>query len=312
MDTVLALNNSPYYYFRPSNQRSIGYTLPFTDRIVSKIADVVIRLQRDLGLDFIPGIQLGSESDSAVRNPGKVRAMRRIAEEKGIEYVLHLPDQLVPGTYLRSGFKDRLLGIVQGNHGKSVGEFEREVCKRLDAASDLGCRFLVMHLPNGPIESKERVIGYLRGEIADSLNEHGLKMCIENINNKGNPFYGNITNLGDLVESIGPPYHICFDYGHYLVDRSNIDVGEVSAICRSTTVFHVHINDRISDKHLFLGERPGDADGNVLEEVEGAYLQYALKGVGIAGRAFVIERNRPFRYDQLKSSVELLFGSLLS
>jgi len=312
MDTVLALNNSPYYYFRPSNQRSIGYTLPFTERIVSRLADIVFRVRDDLGIKFIPGIQLGSESDGAVRNAGKIRALNRISEEKGIEYIVHLPDQLVPGRFIRKGLQQRLLGIVQGNHSSSINEFEDEVIKRVLAAAELNSCNMVMHLPNGPVENQERVKSYLQGRISDILSENDITMCIENCNNEGGPFYGDPRNISSLVNDLDGPYMTCFDYGHYLVERDEIKLDDVISFCDGSRVFHVHINDKASDKHLFLGERPDDADSKILDRVEKVYLEDILTKVDPIGKTFVLERNRPFDYDVLRSSVELLLSSLLS
>jgi sugar phosphate isomerase/epimerase len=313
MDTVLALNNSPYYYFRLSNQRSIGYALPLTDRIVSKLADIMLLLSEDIDVDFVPGIQLGSESDGAVRSPGKQKALRKISDEKGIEYIVHIPDQLVPGIYIRKGFQQRLLGIVQGNHGKRKLDFEQEVKKRIYGANELECRYMVMHLPNGPLEDRQKIEDYLNGDISDTLSETGIEMCIENCNNENNPYYGSLSNLHALVEGLGDDhYKMCFDYGHYLVDRERIDKDELLEKGLGARVFHVHINDRVSDKHLLLGERPQDADKMALDEVERIYIYDFLGNVDPRGKAFVLERNRPFEYDQIRSSVEMLFGAIFS
>lgn len=311
MDTVLAINNSPYYYFKPSNQRSIGYSLPFTDRIVSKLSDVMIRLRDTLDIDFIPGVQLGSESDRAVLNGRKLRAMKRISEDKGIEYVLHLPDQMVPGAYVKNDLRQRVLGVLQGGHNKSLEDFQREVMRRMDSASYLGCRYVVMHLPNGRSEDQSKIEDYLSGKLRDDIDERGLKLCIENCNNERSPYYGNVGNLMELVCSLGEPYRVCFDYGHYLVEREKVDVDDVKRVCEMTTVFHVHINDMISDKHLFLGERPNGVDPEVLHDVENIYLKNAIKGIGHGSKAFVIERNKPFSFEQLSNSVSLLFSSIL-
>ncbi|HOP08674.1 MAG TPA: TIM barrel protein [Candidatus Methanofastidiosa archaeon] len=312
MDTVLALNNSPYYYFKPSSQRSIGYTWPLTDRIVSKLADVMLDIFDELGLDMIPGIQLGAESDGALRNQRKRRAMRDISAEKGIEYIVHLPDQMVPGSYVKKGFQQQMLGILQGGHGKNIRDFESDVKERIAAADELEARYMVMHLPNGPFEEQAKVESYLTGGVHDILSETGIKMCIENCNNRDNPYYGDISNLHDLVNGLGDPYQMCFDYGHYLVDRDRTDMGELLSKCSGALVFHVHINDRTSDKHLFLGERPADADPTVLDDVEDAYVNCFLRGVDPKGKAFVLERNRQFEHAQIRSSVERLLGPLLS
>jgi len=311
MDTVLAINNSPYYYFKPSNQRSIGFTLPFTDRIVSRLSDVMLLLRDALDIDFTPGVQLGSESDRAILNKRKLRVMRRISEDKGIEYVLHLPDQMVPGIYVKNDLRQRVLGMLQGGHNKSVEDFQSEVMRRMESASYLNCRYAIMHLPNGRNEDRSKIEGYLSGKLRDCIDEMGLKLCIENCNNERHPYYGNIGNLMDLVGSLGSPYEVCFDYGHYLVERENVDVGDVKRVSESTRVFHVHINDMLSDKHLLLGERPAGADPRVLDEVENIYLNKVMRGIGHESRAFVLERNKPFSFEQLSRSVSLLFSSLL-
>ncbi|MBN1786054.1 MAG: TIM barrel protein [Candidatus Methanofastidiosa archaeon] len=310
MKTILAINNSPYYYFRPSNQRSIGYSLPLTDRIVSKLSEIMARITDDMEASLVPGIQLGSESDRAIMNKGKIDSLRKIAKEKGIEYIVHLPDQLVPGTYIKRGFQERLLGLIQGAHGKDKNDFEREVCKRISAASELGSKYMVLHLPNGPLEDPSTIKDYLGGCIKDLLNETGICICIENCNNKHGPYYGDIGRLSELVSDLGNPYEMCFDYGHYLVDGDGRKIEDARSLCSWARVLHVHINDRAADRHLLLGERPRGLDCEVLEKVEKDYIEGFLPFIDPDGKVFVLERNKPFSYGQLRASAEKLVNAL--
>ncbi|MHC1599019.1 MAG: TIM barrel protein [Candidatus Methanofastidiosia archaeon] len=310
MKPILAINNSPYYYFNPFMLNSIGMTLPCTERIIKNLIKKILWLSNQFDDIFIPGIQLGVESDFALRSPSLIKSMRCLGEDHGIEFIVHVPDLIVPGKQCLKGLRQHATSYVLGTRNITKERFSMEVLRRADAAYSLGAKTMVIHLPSGVSEMPQDTLSYFSPNISDSLKEKCIKFAIENCNNEPNPFYGNVHNINLLLKNLGDPYVFCFDYGHYIVGRKNIPKDELISAAKLAMVHHVHINDGSSDMHLFMGERPQHTNHEALLEMEKLYMDSVLRNVDTNGKIFVFERNRPYSENQLLAATQMLLSAL--
>ncbi|RZN45320.1 hypothetical protein EF808_06755 [archaeon] len=309
MSTVFALNNSPYYYVNPLMLGSIGLTVPTTARLVRKLAILMRSLADANDGAFLPGIQLGVESDRALRSASGQRALSSIREEYDVSYIVHFPDYLVPGPSGHTSMLGHALSFLPA-HLFTPRMFSDAVLERLDAAHAIGSETLVMHLPAMRERDAETVLTYFTPRNALRLQDNGQLLSIENCNNKGNPYFGDIEPIQWLLSCLGDRYGFCFDFGHYIVERGSIDNKALRLAARTAAVHHVHINDRRSDAHLFLGERPDGFSRTKLEAEERIYVDEVLSNVDPDNTVFVMERNRPFDPAQLEEAIRRLRSAL--
>jgi len=310
MDPVVALNNSPYYYFKPRMMRSIGASVPRTMHILSKVADMLEQVEGMVPHRFVPGIQLGVESGPAICSSSGAVRIRDFFSDRGVVPIVHVPDYIVPGTYLTHGFSNRILSLLKGPFDYDIRDFEKEVVRYIDAAQALECDTMVMHLPNGTDEDIAGTCEYLTGAVCEHARSLGIHIALENCNNSGSPFFGDLQNVFGVVDSLDSPYGFCFDYGHYLVDRDAHDIESLHRAAESASVHHVHINDCLGDRHLFLGERPEGIDERILERNEKVYVEDVLSRIDSAGKTFVLERNKSYSSAQLAGAVTRLLDVL--
>lgn len=309
MGTVLALNNSPYYTVNPRMLASIGFTVPTTTRVVGRLAGLMRSLADANDGAFSPGIQLGVESDRALRSSSGRRELRRISEEHDISYVVHVPDYLVPGPSGHTSLFGHLFSFLPA-HLFTPRMFADAMLERLDAAHDIGSETIVMHLPAMRERDAETVLTYFTPRIAIRLEDYGQTIAIENCNNRDHPYFGNIEPIQWLLTCLGDRYGFCFDFGHYIVERGSLDDESLRLAAGTASVHHVHINDQRSDAHLFLGERPENCSSSMLEAMERIYVEQVLENVDPEGKVFVMERNKPFSTSQLEESVRRLRAAL--
>ncbi|MHC1605278.1 MAG: sugar phosphate isomerase/epimerase family protein [Candidatus Methanofastidiosia archaeon] len=312
MIPVLAINNSPYYFLKPSMLRSIGLNIPQNRKIVSKLTSLMMGLSEQYNCNFLPGIQLGIESDTMLRSSRELKHLKKLRDETGIEFIVHIPDFVVPGKYKKDGVLDYFKLCVARWRTGFKDNFEDFLLERIEAAHQLESRFMVLHPPNGREESIEKTVGFFSRRLTGSLENHNITLCIENYNHMGAPFFSEVCNVENLLSKLDDNYAMCFDYGHYIVKRDVINKKELHKAIELSKVHHVHINDKISDKHLFLGERSEGISCNTLEEVEDIYINEVLKKIGLKANVFVFERNKAFSPEDIKRAVDIFVSTLSS
>ena len=223
-----------------------------------KSLESCVSLCRELGLAFV---ELNMNMQEYQAHRLDLERLRRIADDNGIYYTIHLDENLNP-----CDFNERV-----------ASAYTNTVLHIIETAKQLAMPVLVMHMNSGvrvtlPDEKvflfSEYESDYLRKltafrdacEIA--IGESDIKICVENCGDFGDrPFIRNGLEL--LLES--PVFALTFDIGH----NAGADyVDEPFIMEHADRLAHFHIHDaRGHNNHLALGE--GDVDmGRYLDLAE--------------------------------------------
>ena len=210
-----------------------------------KSAEACAKLCRELGIDFV---ELSMDLPDYQADKLNVNEIRRIADEYGIFYTIHLEGFLDPCVF----------------NSRVAAAYTDTVLQVIDIAKQLGVPLLNMHmsrgdhftLPDGKVALYEIYKTEYLQKLADFRNKctaviggAEIKISVENC--------GDYEQCGFMREGLdvllqSPVFALCFDIGH----NAAADYADEPTIMeRAERLCHMHIHDaKERTNHLPLGE----------------------------------------------------------
>ena len=210
--------------------------------IETKTLEECAALCAELGLDFV---ELNMNLPQYQVDTMDAEQMRRIAEQYGISYTIHLDENMNMADF-----------------NPLVSEAYRETVRRtIDLAKKLNIPVLNMHMPVGVYftlpqgkvylfsEYRQeflRNLALFRDECEKAIGDSGIRICVEN-------WHGytdwQIEGLDELLKS--PVFGLTFDVGH---NHCKGGMDEPVILARGDRLHHMHIHDVVDGKdHRALG-----------------------------------------------------------
>ncbi len=301
---TLAINNHRIYYDNRQFANSLGMRKSHRSvvtRLFSMSRDLVSTMDRHR---IRSGVQFGAESEGMLSDPSMVEDIRKIARETDGRAVLHHPDRSTPGK----------------------GGFVSSLKLNLQRSRYLDSDWVIVHPSpdRSPMASRLTASEITDDVLVSEILRSGVGIALENLGpGRDPPTLGDLHELATTVEmsfdgvraKVGDAAKnrigICLDYGHLTAYSSRLgrDLGEVLEWLDDQSdmvvAMHVHLNDGSGDQHLLLGERPSCCDPGILDGYERLLLEEVVPKLE-ACQTFVIERNSPFRIEDLHKSARML------
>jgi sugar phosphate isomerase/epimerase len=234
--------------------------------------------------------------------------IRKASMRTGGPAIIHHPDDSRPSS---AGFIPRLQLDLQ-------------------AAGYLGSNFVVVHPPAEATPMASRLVSsdLVDQVTVNSVKRSGIGIALENLGPaRHQPVMGDICEVASVVRTIrreygeryGPELRtrvgMCLDYGHHIAfcAREGRDPVEALELLREdgdlVVMMHVHLNDGSADQHLLPGERIGGSEDDIITGYENLLLEEVIPGF-TGCRTYVIERNSPFRMEELLFAARLIADSV--
>ncbi|MHA1794145.1 MAG: hypothetical protein ACTSVI_16000 [Promethearchaeota archaeon] len=302
---------------------SIGLVEPEPDKIIEHLSHFIRSItdelnERHSGLNVVPCVQYGNESDLYFDDPELVTIMRsQLDDLKGPVYpFIHETTDKQP---LKRGFQDKMEQLFE-------------------LYKSFGMKNITVHFPLNKSDTSKELIEELTSEgFLNLLNTNKVSIDLEN--NWHGSYFGFVENTIDFFQRLKNKlsdlgrkelfkfFGMTFDTGHFFAqyriagrDLEAALTTYFSELKDKIRTLHIHGNDGTDDQHLCFRKWTGKRDGvntDIFKENQEIFLG-ALKNLDLKRRArnedwdivVISEIGRPFTREQFLEHSDLIFDNI--